>query len=119
MNLMQSAVIVAPAKVVPSVASLIQTFYRMVSGLDFDAYGPRFGDLIKTLLGHGILASINHELDPELAEGQAERRDRFYGQLARGGVFAHPRHHGFLCARHTQAELDRVLEVCREAARRL
>jgi glutamate-1-semialdehyde aminotransferase len=89
--------------------------------------GERFGVALADLVdetGLPVTLSPYPEMpflyfDPELAEGQAERRDRFYGQLARGGVFAHPRHHGFLCARHTQAELDRVLEVCREAARRL
>ena len=89
--------------------------------------GERFGRALADLVdetGLPVTLSPYPEMpflhfDPELTEGQAERRDRFYGQLARGGVFAHPRHHGFLCARHTQAELDRVLEVCREAARRL
>ena len=57
--------------------------------------------------------------DPDLESGQAARRDRFYGALAGGGVFAHPRHHGFLCARHGNAELDRALEAFRDAARAL
>jgi len=57
--------------------------------------------------------------DPALESGQEARRDRFYGALARAGVFAHPRHHGFLCARHTQADLDAVLEAGRKAARTL
>lgn len=34
--------------------------------------GIRAKDLIKTLLSHGILASINHELDPEIAQTVAE-----------------------------------------------
>jgi len=57
--------------------------------------------------------------DPALEPDQPERRDRFYGALARAGVFAHPRHHGFLCARHSQRDLDRVLEACRGSARAL
>ncbi len=46
-------------------------------------------------------------------------RDRFYGGLARRGVFAHPRHHGFLCARHDEADVARVLDAAREVARSL
>jgi glutamate-1-semialdehyde aminotransferase len=57
--------------------------------------------------------------DPALDEGQDERRDRFYAALARSGVFAHPRHHGFLCWRHSKADMDDVLEACRKAAREL
>jgi glutamate-1-semialdehyde aminotransferase len=57
--------------------------------------------------------------DPSLAQNQGERRDRFYGALAQSGVFAHPRHHGFLCWRHTLADLDQLLETYRKAARAL
>ncbi len=54
--------------------------------------------------------------DPGLARGQEQRRDRFYGALARAGVFAHPRHHGFLCWRHTQTDMVRLLEALEAAA---
>jgi glutamate-1-semialdehyde aminotransferase len=57
--------------------------------------------------------------DPNLDSGQAERRDRFYGSLAVRGVFAHPRHHGFVCWRHTSEDVARVLSAYREAARGL
>jgi glutamate-1-semialdehyde aminotransferase len=57
--------------------------------------------------------------DPTLASHQDERRDRFYAALIDAGVFAHPRHHGFLCARHDREDLARVAEAVREAARRL
>jgi glutamate-1-semialdehyde aminotransferase len=55
--------------------------------------------------------------DRSLAENQDERRDRFYGFLASQGVFAHPRHHGFLSSRHGPEELARLLETARRAAR--
>ncbi len=55
--------------------------------------------------------------DPELASGQAARRDRFYGNLAEAGVFAHPRHHGFLCQRHDDRDLEQVLDAVRRVAR--
>ena len=54
--------------------------------------------------------------DRSLAPGQEERRDRFYGALARQGIFAHPRHHGFLSWRHGQAEIERFLEGASRAA---
>ncbi len=57
--------------------------------------------------------------DAALAADQPARRDRFYGALARAGVFAHPRHHGFLCWRHGEAELARVLQAVQDAARSL
>ncbi|MDH3643411.1 MAG: aminotransferase class III-fold pyridoxal phosphate-dependent enzyme [Gammaproteobacteria bacterium] len=47
--------------------------------------------------------------DDDLATGQPERRDRFYATLAEHGVFAHPRHHGFLCWRHSDDDVDRLL----------
>ena len=56
---------------------------------------------------------------PGVDAGQEERRDRFYAALAAGGVFAHPRHHGFVCARHTSADVNQVLEVVRNAAQSL
>lgn len=54
--------------------------------------------------------------DATLAADQPARRDRFYAALAAGGVFAHPRHHGFLCWRHDDADVDRVLTAAADAA---
>ncbi len=54
--------------------------------------------------------------DSNLAPAQPARRDAFYGALAQTGVFAHPRHHGFLCWRHSAADVARVLEATDEAA---
>ena len=53
--------------------------------------------------------------DADLSRNQELTRNRFYGRLARDGVFAHPRHHGFLCWRHSAADMAKVLEACREA----
>lgn len=55
--------------------------------------------------------------DPRLDANQAARRDRFYGTLARKGIFAHPRHHGFLSWRHRKPELERLLDTVRDLAR--
>jgi glutamate-1-semialdehyde aminotransferase len=57
--------------------------------------------------------------DPALANEQAARRDRFYGGLAEAGVFAHPRHHGFLCWRHDDRDLGEALDAIRRTARSL
>ncbi len=54
--------------------------------------------------------------DRALDSGQDQRRDRFYGALAEQGVFAHPRHHGFLSWRHGQTEIDCLLTAVRSAA---
>jgi glutamate-1-semialdehyde aminotransferase len=54
--------------------------------------------------------------DAGLANQQDRNRSRFYAALAQAGIFAHPRHHGFVCWRHSQADLDRVLDACRRAA---
>ena len=48
-----------------------------------------------------------------------ELRDRFYAGLAAAGVFAHPRHHGFLCWRHTAADLAQIASAVESAARNL
>ena len=55
--------------------------------------------------------------DRSMASGQDARRNRFYAGLARRGVFAHPRHHGFLCWKHGRDEIDYLLEAVRGAAR--
>jgi glutamate-1-semialdehyde aminotransferase len=54
--------------------------------------------------------------EPNLDSGQPERRDRFYASLAAHGVFAHPRHHGFICWRHTDEDVEQVLSAYRNAA---
>ena len=35
------------------------------------------------------------------------KRDDFYTQLIRRRVFLHPHHHGYICYRHTEEDLDR------------
>jgi glutamate-1-semialdehyde-2,1-aminomutase len=55
--------------------------------------------------------------DRSLESDQDARRDRFYAELARRGVFAHPRHHGFLSWKHDRDEIDYLLDAVREAAR--
>jgi glutamate-1-semialdehyde aminotransferase len=44
-----------------------------------------------------------------------ERRTEFYTQCIRRGLFVQPYHHWYLCYRHTEADLDRALEVVEES----
>ena len=55
--------------------------------------------------------------DRNLESDQDARRDRFYGDLARRGVFAHPRHHGFLSWQHGEQEINYLLDAVHIAAR--
>jgi glutamate-1-semialdehyde aminotransferase len=44
-----------------------------------------------------------------------ERRERFYTETIRRGLFVQPYHHWYISARHTEADLGRALSVIREA----
>jgi glutamate-1-semialdehyde aminotransferase len=91
------------------------------------AAGTRFAEELRRLVAETSLPvtlSPYPEMpflhfDPALASNQPARRDRFYGALAEAGVFAHPRHHGFLCWRHDAEDFARTLEAMRTAARGL
>ena len=43
------------------------------------------------------------------------RRDDFYTQLIRRGIFLHPHHHGYICYRHTDQDLDITAKAIDEA----
>jgi glutamate-1-semialdehyde aminotransferase len=43
------------------------------------------------------------------------RRDDFYTQLIRRGIFFTPHHHGYICYRHTEKDLDITAEAIDEA----
>jgi 3-aminobutanoyl-CoA transaminase len=45
------------------------------------------------------------------------KRDEFYTQLIRRGVFLHPHHHGYICHRHTEQELETAAKAIDEAMR--
>jgi len=49
------------------------------------------------------------------ASTQRARRDEFYTQLIRRGVFLHPHHHGYICYRHTEQDLDITAKAIDEA----
>ena len=43
------------------------------------------------------------------------KRDDFYTQLIRRGIFLHPHHHGYIAYRHTEADLDTAAAAIDEA----
>ena len=43
------------------------------------------------------------------------RRDDFYTQLIRMGIFLHPHHHGYISYRHTEEDLDITIKAIDEA----
>lgn len=49
------------------------------------------------------------------ANTQRARRDDFYTQLIRRGIFFTPHHHGYICYRHTQQDLDKATAAIDDA----
>jgi glutamate-1-semialdehyde aminotransferase len=49
------------------------------------------------------------------AETHRARRDEFYTQLIRRGIFFTPHHHGYICYRHTDQDLDITANAIDEA----
>jgi glutamate-1-semialdehyde aminotransferase len=49
------------------------------------------------------------------AETHRARRDDFYTQLIRRGIFFTPHHHGYICYRHTDQDLDITAQAINEA----
>ncbi len=49
------------------------------------------------------------------ADTHRARRDDFYTQLIRRGIFLHPHHHGYICYRHTEQDLDSAAKAIDEA----
>jgi glutamate-1-semialdehyde aminotransferase len=43
------------------------------------------------------------------------KRDEFYTQLIRRGIFLHPHHHGYICYRHTEKDLETTAKAIDEA----
>jgi len=49
------------------------------------------------------------------AETHRARRDEFYTQLIRRGIFFTPHHHGYICYRHKDQDLDITANAIDEA----
>jgi glutamate-1-semialdehyde-2,1-aminomutase len=63
----------------------------------------------------GIPPMMFITFDKDEARQYKEKRTDFYTQLIRRGVFLQPFHHGYICYRHTQEELDYTLKSIEEA----
>jgi len=51
----------------------------------------------------------------DAAETHRKRRDDFYTQLIRKGIFLHPHHHGYISYRHTEQDLDVTAQAIDDA----
>jgi len=56
---------------------------------------------------------ITFEKDPDKIYKQ--KRTDFYTQLIRRGIFLQPYHHGYICARHSQADLEKTVRAIEES----
>ena len=66
-----------------------------------------------TLSGIPPMPFITFETDPE--KKYKDRRTLFYTEVIRRGVFLQPYHHGYICYRHTDEELDKVVGAVEES----
>lgn len=83
-----------------------------------------------SLLQHGLAAIvagagldakvIGYPFSPMLRFGSGRSaqaaRFRFFTETVRGGLLLHPKHQWFVCAAHTDADIDETLSVCAGAA---
>jgi glutamate-1-semialdehyde aminotransferase len=56
---------------------------------------------------------ITFKKDPDKIYKQ--KRTEFYTQLIRRGIFLQPYHHGYICARHSQQDLEKTVQAIEEA----
>jgi glutamate-1-semialdehyde aminotransferase len=49
------------------------------------------------------------------ADTYKAKRDDFYTQLIRRRIFLHPHHHGYICYRHTEQDLEIAAQAIDEA----
>lgn len=70
-------------------------------------------DLGIRLSGLPQMSFLTFDRDPQ--KRYKQRRTDFYTHLIRRGVFQQPFHHGYICYRHTQDDIDRTLSAIAEA----
>lgn len=63
----------------------------------------------------GIPPMMFITFDKDEAKQYKNKRTDFYTQLIRRGVFLQPFHHGYICYRHSQEDLDYTLQSIEEA----
>ena len=85
--------------------------------------GGRFKRRIEELIGKydvgaeltGVAPMFYITFKKDQKDTHRARRDDFYTQLIRRGVFLHPHHHGYICYRHTQQDLEIAAKAIDEA----
>jgi biotin carboxylase len=63
----------------------------------------------------GVAPMFYITFQKDAAETHRKRRDDFYSQLIRKGIFLHPHHHGYISYRHTDQDLDITAQAIDEA----
>ncbi len=63
----------------------------------------------------GIAPMMFITFDKDAKKTYKAKRTEFYTQLIRKGVFLQPFHHGYICHRHTQEDLDFTLNAIEES----
>jgi glutamate-1-semialdehyde aminotransferase len=85
--------------------------------------GNRFLKKVRNLIGKyhvgaeltGVAPMFYITFEKDAAETHRGRRDDFYTQLIRRGIFLHPHHHGYISYRHTEQELDTTAQAIDDA----
>ncbi|MCU0579743.1 MAG: aminotransferase class III-fold pyridoxal phosphate-dependent enzyme [Desulfobacterota bacterium] len=85
--------------------------------------GARFYKKIQALLDRfavgaeltGVAPMFFITFKADAAKTYRAKRDDFYTQLIRRKVFLHPHHHGYLCHRHREEDLDLALQAIAES----
>jgi 3-aminobutanoyl-CoA transaminase len=63
----------------------------------------------------GIAPMMFITFDKDAAKQYKAKRNDFYTQIIRRNVFLQPYHHGYVCYRHTQEDLDYTIKAIEEA----
>ena len=85
--------------------------------------GNRFLGKIRKIIGKydvgaeltGVAPMFYITFKKDTANTYKARRDDFYTHLIRQGIFLHPHHHGYICYRHTDQDLDITAQAIDEA----
>jgi len=85
--------------------------------------GNRFLKKVRNLIGKyhvgaeltGVAPMFYITFKKDEAETHRTRRDDFYTQLIRRGIFLHPHHHGYISYRHTEQDLDTTAQAIDDA----
>ena len=85
--------------------------------------GGRFLKRIQAIIGKyeagaeltGVAPMFYITFKKDQTDTYRSKRDAFYTQLIRRGIFLHPHHHGYICYRHTEEDLDLAAKAIDEA----